>query len=75
MARQKVSSSKVFAQVLSANCDLISQFPVKVEAGEDNCTVGWVDFETGTQVVAVVIENELKKFFSSVFIIFYWVFS
>jgi hypothetical protein len=37
MARQKVSCSKVFAQVLSANYDLISQFPVKVEAGEDNC--------------------------------------
>jgi hypothetical protein len=38
MARQKVSSSKVFAQVLSANYDQILQFPVKVEAGEDNCT-------------------------------------
>jgi hypothetical protein len=38
MARQKISGSKVFSQVMSANYDLISQFPVRVEAGEDDCT-------------------------------------
>jgi hypothetical protein len=38
MSRQKISGSKVFSQVMSANYDLISQFPVRVKAGEDDCT-------------------------------------
>jgi hypothetical protein len=37
MARQKISGSKVLSQIMSANYDLISQFPVKVEAGEVDC--------------------------------------
>jgi hypothetical protein len=38
MARQKISGSKVFAQIMSANYDQLVQFPVRVEAGEDDCT-------------------------------------
>jgi hypothetical protein len=38
MARQKVSSSKILAQVMTANYEMLLNFPVKVEAGEDQCT-------------------------------------
>ncbi len=38
MARQKVSSSKVFAQVMAANYEQQVNFPVMVEAGESQCT-------------------------------------
>ncbi len=38
MARQKVSSSKVFAQVMTANYETLLNFPVRIEAGEDQCT-------------------------------------
>ncbi len=38
MARRKVSSSKVFAQVMTANYEQQVNFPVMVEAGEGHCT-------------------------------------
>jgi hypothetical protein len=38
MARQKQSSSKVLSRVLAANYETVRNFPVKVEAGEDDCT-------------------------------------
>ncbi len=37
MGRQKVSSSRLLSNVLSANFEQLQNFPTKVEEGVDNC--------------------------------------
>jgi hypothetical protein len=38
MAWQKQSNSKILSRVLAANYETVRNFPVKIEAGEDDCT-------------------------------------
>jgi hypothetical protein len=38
MAKQKLSNSKLLSQTMAANYEQVANFPIKVEAGVDDCT-------------------------------------
>ncbi len=38
MAKQKLSNSKLLSQTMAANYEQVANFPIKVEAGMDDCT-------------------------------------
>lgn len=38
MAKQKLSNSKLLSQTMAANYEQVANFPVRVEAGSDDCT-------------------------------------
>jgi hypothetical protein len=38
MAKQKISNSKLLSQVMAANYEQVANFPIRIEAGTDDCT-------------------------------------